>query len=372
MIARRNSALGYFLLTEKSIFEKTQRQINSISVAQLERAASEIKATGKCTDGDIFALERQVQVVARSAPNSYAKCYEQAIYIKALMVDHGMPALWITINPSDLKSPLVLTLAGVEILDANHRAQSVSYLYAATATMNPIAVAQFFEATCSAIFDYLLHHGSTGLGLLGPVSTYFGTVETNRRGMLHLHCLVWLDGFFYLSAFWKRLLSEPGYKARMAEYLDCIMKCCIVPNAGADKDNSEAPSASLDETDDIFAAKLAIDSNCIASKCQMHSTSHNATCFKYGSAAAKKCRFNFLRPIVGQTCVLDSGIIEICRNNAWVNAWNPALASLIRSNHDITFISSAIKALALVRYITNYATKGDCDQYQRTLAFAIA
>lgn len=76
VIARQNSALGYFLLTEKSIFEKMQRQINSISVAQLEYAASEIKATRKCTDGNIFALEHQVQVVAKSAPNSYVKCYE--------------------------------------------------------------------------------------------------------------------------------------------------------------------------------------------------------------------------------------------------------------------------------------------------------
>ena len=176
--------------------KKTQRQINRISVAQLERAAVEIKATGKCTDSDIFALERQVQVVAKSAPNSYAKCYEQAVYIKALTINHGMPALWITLNPSDLKSPLVLTLAGVQILDANHRTESASHLHAATATMNPVAVAQFFEATCSAIFENLLHHGSTNSGLLGPVSTYFGTVETNGRGILHLHCLVWLDGFF--------------------------------------------------------------------------------------------------------------------------------------------------------------------------------
>lgn len=60
------------------------------------------------------------------------------------MVNYGMPALWITINPLDLKCPLVLTLAGVEILDANYWAQSAFYLYAATATINPVALAQFF------------------------------------------------------------------------------------------------------------------------------------------------------------------------------------------------------------------------------------
>ena len=190
MIARRNSALSYFLLTDKSIFEKTRLQINRISHLQLERAAAEIKATGTFTDSYIFALELQVQVVAKSAPNSYAKCYEQAVYIKALMVNHGMPALWITLNPSDLKSTLVLTLAGVQISESQSPNQNATSFYSAVATMNPIAVAQFFETICSAVFENLLSSDAIHSGFLGPVSTYFGIVETNGRGMLHLHCLV--------------------------------------------------------------------------------------------------------------------------------------------------------------------------------------
>ena len=34
-------------------------------------------------------------------------------------------------------------------------------------------------------------------------------------------------------------------------------------------------------------------------------------------------------------------------------------------------IPSNVKALALIRYITNYATKGDCSQYQRVIGAAI-
>lgn len=64
------------------------------------------------------------------------------------------------------------------------------------------------------------------------------------------------------------------------------------------------------------------------------------------------------------------GSIDIYRNDVWVNPWNPALASLIRSNHDINFIPSNVKALALVCYITNYATKGDCNQYQQEMGAA--
>lgn len=31
-------------------------------------------------------------------------------------------------------------------------------------------------------------------GLLGPISHYYGVVETNSRGMLHLHYMLWLNG----------------------------------------------------------------------------------------------------------------------------------------------------------------------------------
>lgn len=89
----QNSALGYLLLTEKSIFERTNLQINCISYLQLERAAAETKYTEKYTDPNIFAFECQVQVVVRLAPNFYAKCHKQAVYINALMVKYRMPVL---------------------------------------------------------------------------------------------------------------------------------------------------------------------------------------------------------------------------------------------------------------------------------------
>ena len=231
-----------------------------------------------------------------------------------------MPALWITLNPSDLKSPLVLTLAGVNISDQICQGQDASRVHSAAATMNPVAVAQFFEATCSAVFDHLLQDGLAGTGLLGHVSTYFGTVETNGRGMLHLHCLVWLKGFYHLAALRKQLFSEPGFKHRMASYLDNIVKCSIQPIDPISAGSLEAPPAALEQTDTEFAAKLAADSNAVAAKCQMHSMSHNATCFKYGAAATGKCRFNFPRPMVEHTNISELGAIEVCRNNHWVNS----------------------------------------------------
>lgn len=53
-----------------------------------------------------------------------------------------------------------------------------------------------------------------------------------------------------------------------------------------------------------------------------------------------------------------------------MNSWNLAIASLIRYYHDINFILSSIKVLALIHHITNYLTKSDCSQYQRVISVA--
>ena len=44
------------------------------------------------------------------------------------------------------------------------------------------------------------------------------------------------------------------------------------------------------------------------------------------------------------------------------------IAFLIQSNYNINFIPSSIKVLAFIHYITNYATKANCSQYQRVMA----
>ena len=109
-----------------------------------------------------------------------------------------MPVLWITINLFDLRSILVLIFAGMQYED-NGVNNSAEVFARMTAIMSSVAVACFFEATCCGIFEYLLAAGSKDGGLLGPISTYFGTVETNGRGILHLHYLVWLCDTFHIS-----------------------------------------------------------------------------------------------------------------------------------------------------------------------------
>ena len=124
---------------------------------------------------------------------------------------------------------------------------------------------------------------------------------------------------------------------------------------------SMPPSANNAESDSDFLLKLSHDSMCVARKKQMHSTNHSATCFKYRQRRSGKdtCRFGMPRDLLSESKVDDLGIIHLTRNNGWVNSWNPAIASCIRSNHDISWIPTKSKSLSLMYYITNYATKDD-------------
>ncbi len=152
--------------------------MDSLSLEDLNKAAAEIKTNGKYTNPAILTLEHQVQIVASRSPHSFAKCAKQNLFIRLLMINNGMSIIWITLNPSDLHSFLVLILAGMRLEDSG-LSTSAKEFRRATAVINLVAVAQFFEATCTGIFKHLLAARFTGEGLLRPLSTYYEIVETN-------------------------------------------------------------------------------------------------------------------------------------------------------------------------------------------------
>jgi hypothetical protein len=295
------------------------------------------------------------------------------VHMRALFVSDGEPGFWLTINPADLNCPIVVSLAGVSLScdELSTEAQRIRRL---TAQMNPVAVAQFFHHICKGVFDTLLAAGKDRTGILGDVSNYFGVVETNGRGMLHLHSLIWLSGNLEFFSLRDRLQCDPVFADRMIHYISSVIKCSVDAFTG-DVDNvslrTQPPSARDPETDAVFGSRLLHDVNTVASRRQLHSESHNPTCFKYARDGSRLCRFNYPRPLVEETHINSHGIIDLQRNNQWINPWNPSLASVLRSNHDISFIPTLTMALSAVYYMTNYATKHDVGQYQLILTAAL-
>jgi len=192
-----------------------------------------------------------------------------------------MPAVWFTLNPADLSSPLIMSLAGIPEIPVP---QSASDTIRRTAVGNPVVVAEFFYLTMKAFFTAFLRTRTGVSGILGEVSHYAGVVETNGRGMLHLHGFIWLTGNIDFPMLRQKLLSDPEFKGRVVEYLQSII------NESVDEDAARAYSSQhLNETpgtdilgqdDKDWAECMNNHGNCVAYKKNMHS--HTSSCYKYG------------------------------------------------------------------------------------------
>jgi helitron helicase-like protein/PIF1-like helicase len=368
----RRSSLGNSLLVKRRDWESAERDIASLTVDQLQEAAKAVSEGRLVENPTIQRLQRSILTIGMQVPESFAQKVKRRSEIKGLIARYGMPAFWLTINPSDLKNPLVLRLAGITY-SADALPAATAAIRQATATSNPVAVAQFFHHTCKGVFNGLLGTDTGRTGILGEIANHFGVVETNGRGMLHLHGLVWLTGNLAFRTLRDRLLEDEPFAARMIHYLQTAICQSIDLGTDADTDadlpppaNDLPPSAKDPETDRDFHVRLTADSNAVASKKQLHSSNHTATCFKYAqsSTGKKSCRFGMPRDLVPTATVDEFGVVHLARNHGWINPWNPAIATCIRSNHDISWVPTMAKTLSLVYYLTNYATKDDISPQQ--------
>jgi hypothetical protein len=94
----------------------------------------------------------------------------------------------------------------------------------AVATSDPIAVALFFHHTCKGVFQGLLGSNTGLVGILGQVQDHFAVVETNGRGMINLHMLVWLTGNLGFRALRDRVLQDKILASQMIRYLAQLRK----------------------------------------------------------------------------------------------------------------------------------------------------
>ena len=121
-----------------------------------------------------------------------------------------------------------------------------------------------------------------------------------------------------------------------------------------------------------FASSFDEEANFCAGATQIHT--HSPTCVKYSIRGQGKnrdpCQFKAPWRLVERTAFTESGVLQIRRNHSMVNRWNKAMAVGLRHNHDISFIATQCKTMAIVFYVTNYATKVEDPVWKRVAAAA--
>jgi hypothetical protein len=176
----RASSLSNSVIVKRHHWRSVTQDIDSLTTDQLRNAAKELAAGNSLENAVIRRLLQNMVTIGMQVPGSFSQKLKMRSEIRGIMVREGMPAFWITINPSDLQNPLVLILAGVQYASGSVPTATAA-IRQAMATSNPAAVAQFFHHSCKAILDGLFAAKSDETGVLGDVSNYFGVVETNGR-----------------------------------------------------------------------------------------------------------------------------------------------------------------------------------------------
>ncbi|KAM6514317.1 hypothetical protein FALCPG4_015467 [Fusarium falciforme] len=344
---------------------------------RFERARVELEAFGKTTDQGVNRLLRSLSLYGYRQPMSRESRLTMRRKIKSLIIRYGIPAIWFTLNPNDITNPIKIKLAAYrnhETGEAEEFLRSLDQVYKRVrlAISDPLSSAIFFHREISMFFKHYVRIGEDSI--FGRVSQYYGVVETNERGALHLHGLLWLQGNINLSSLMSdvRREDQAAYRDRVIEYIDTVFTEDLDAEASAAMRAGRSVSAEISSLlDNIaqFEASFEEEANFCAGATQVHT--HSPTCVKYAMGRQKRqnpCRFGAPWPLVEKTCFTEDGQLRIRRGHSLVNRWNKAMAVGLRHNHDISFIVTKCKGLALVYYVTNYATKVEDPVWKRVVA----
>ncbi|KZV60816.1 hypothetical protein PENSPDRAFT_678723 [Peniophora sp. CONT] len=218
-------------------------------------------------------------------------------------------------------------------------------------------------------------------GVLGVVKAYYGCVESQGRGTLHCHMVIWVEGGLNVDEIRARVLAgDEEFKARLISFLDDAISNTIPidPTPVPDGQREPHPCATRgiplpDLSNPSAVPARGHDLHRLVRRCQSHK--HTQTCYKYwkGPPHPKECRFDLsadnTRPT---TTFTEDGDISLRCLDGLVNNFNATMIEAIRCNMDIKFIGSGGSAKAVLHYITDYISKSQLKAHVAYAALELA
>jgi len=198
-----------------------------LSRDELLTASEDLRTNRTVKNPDVKWLLRELSIFGHAHPLSNESRLNMRRKIFSLCIKYGLPAIWFTINPNDLTNPVRLKLTAYrgaegreakELLDQmTSRFRSLHML-----TRDPVSAAEFFHREITAFFEQYVRVGRKGV--FGKISHYYAAVETNHRGMLHLHGLMWINGNARLANLMHDVAKEDAgeFREKVLAYIDDV------------------------------------------------------------------------------------------------------------------------------------------------------
>ncbi|CAF1202328.1 unnamed protein product [Adineta ricciae] len=398
MMQRRQACWNASLMASRPYFRENATDLQALTTKEVETAL--INATkhtfSSVTNPRINMLMKHIRAVGGSVMGSAYSRSALRSQIHSLIFNQGLPSIFMTINPADIHSRIALYFAGVDLDLDKILPEKIPSTYerAQIIAAHPVATARYFNVLISSILQCMVEKG-----LLGPIKAYFGTVENQGRGSLHLHILMWLDHDLTPTQL-KKSVENEEFRNGLIGYLEDIIKQDL-SNFTSDassidilENQQSITSDRFDRTDPILNEMITGAANENANRsestvtnlfpsmmptpkplmsnfalyfkkdiiqlvCSSNIHKHTATCYKYSKTNTNPiCRMRMPRRIEKVSSIdIESGEIKLKRLHETINNFNEYIISACRSNMDIKYIFSGSDAKALVYYITDYVTK---------------
>ena len=172
--------------TKHKGWSKTRRLLESLTPQQLSAAAEQAQRHEPITNDAVKELLKMVIRVGASSPESAKRKWYMYTQLKSSTVRHGLPAIFLTLNPGERDSAITLQFAGEDIdVHAFYPEWYSQTNRLQNALNNPVAVVEYFHHTVNAIIEKVLKGG-----IFGELVHYYGIIEYQGQGTPHTHLLV--------------------------------------------------------------------------------------------------------------------------------------------------------------------------------------
>ena len=223
LLQRRDACFHAQFIATKPYFRTSANEIQLLSSKDIEIALeSSFKQTYNSAQSN-STLNKFLQHIKTIGGRVMGSAYSRTALrtqIHALIYNQGLPSIFLTIKPADIHSPVALYFAGVDLNSDNIQSEQLmdAYKRAEIVASHPVATAKYFHVLITNILTTMISGG-----VLGPIKAYFGTIESQGRGSLHLHLLIWLDHDMKPTDLQENI-QDVNFREKLKAYLEDIIK----------------------------------------------------------------------------------------------------------------------------------------------------
>jgi Helitron helicase-like domain at N-terminus len=204
-------------------FTRSAELIASLTPDDMKAAIEQEENHQPVTNVAVLELLRNVNIIGSRlmASDQSRWCLRNEICM--VTIRDGAPSLFITINPADFHSPIVMMYAGKEVNVEEIMAEDPESLQTTNersclAHLDPCAVAKFFDVIIKSILETIIGYGKKNGGVFGTVKNYYGVVEYQDHGTPHCHMLIWIHGTLDPIMLRRRLADDAEFCERLLRY----------------------------------------------------------------------------------------------------------------------------------------------------------